>query len=1188
MKVLIVGMRGVGMETAKNLALQGVGGITLIDSNISVVQDMGVNFFISEEDVNDKKTRADAVAPKLKELNTVCNVHVEPLLTEDVALRHSAVVITDKTMSSEKLVYWNDFCRNAKISFTYCFTGGVAATLFVDHGDGHIIVDPNGERPVQKLISAVSRGKDDSYILVRYESPEGQPQTAISDGVYTISDMQGFLGLNGGSYTVTHPYSDPVKTVRVLLDNKAGLEYGCTVASESVSIRCDGSELSVAMVTESAFASVPMDYVNVDSYTSGGLLTEKKVPFRYPMKSLRDKLKDPGSAFADPPTLVLTDMINFGAELQQHVAWYATTKFVEKSGGTLPRVNNEEDIAAVLQIAKELVQNGDVSIEDFVLDEDTIKRFARHAGMEMQAMSAFAGGVLAQEIVKCSGKFTPIPGFLHFAANESLPCEPPTDVIPRGSRYDELASVYGWEFVNTLGNLVYFMVGCGALGCEFMKNFALNGICCGEKGKLYVTDADRIELSNLSRQFLFREHNVGQPKSRAAGAMAKQMNPEFTVEALEIFVGSKTENVFDDKFWTSLDGVCNALDNMESRIYVDVQCVKYEKSLLESGTMGTSCNVDTICPFKTRTYRDGGNAAETGGVPMCTLRNFPHLTDHCIEWSRDQFELLFTKLCKTCAAYKEDPAAFEEEKRTLADMELSSAVFDVRSVLSFMKASANPSIGSAAQCAFDLFHFLFRDKILDLQGTFPVDARIIDKNGVDKGPFWSEKKRYPTAAVFNPDDESHWTFMQAATCMFGVSLGVLAPKQEDDDQWLANFRSKEWIVNLCQNLVIPVYIPVKMNTATLGGAAASDDNADKEEKTAIMDSLLDELRNISSTVTLIAEETQDFEKDDDLNFHIAFITACSNLRCDNYSITRTDFHQCKIIAGKIIAAIATTTAAACGLVILELFKLVLKKDTEAFMNRQIGLAVNSYTSFTQEPPVTFKTYTEEVIPSPDDDSVPEDAFDETGKVKPEYILKRVRRAYPENHSTWDKIKGVRSDMTLKTFAEWMQSTHNLKMTSWNFVLGSKKMVADGETKQQHISAPIYPPTPILDYSLLPALDLSMPQATASIMRNPAAKPTQQYIALWKKCKADGKIPSPEEIQQNLPLITENSTLYEVLQHMHVLADKAEQEKRIDVKAISSLENRKMWVIPGSETPVCRDLETGDDIDFMAAIQIDIV
>jgi ubiquitin-activating enzyme E1 len=43
------------------------------------------------------------------------------------------------------------------------------------------------------------------------------------------------------------------------------------------------------------------------------------------------------------------------------------------------------------------------------------------------------------------------------------------------------------------------MVGCGALGCEFLKNFALNGVCCGPEGQLLVTDADKIELSNLTR-----------------------------------------------------------------------------------------------------------------------------------------------------------------------------------------------------------------------------------------------------------------------------------------------------------------------------------------------------------------------------------------------------------------------------------------------------------------------------------------------------------------------------------------------------------------------------------------------------------------------------------------------------------------------------------------------------------------
>ena len=86
-----------------------------------------------------------------------------------------------------------------------------------------------------------------------------------------------------------------------------------------------------------------------------------------------------------------------------------------------------------------------------------------------------------------------------------------------------------------LGGLKYFMVGCGALGCELLKNFAMMGVASGPEGRIYVTDDDVIEKSNLSRQFLFRNHNVGQSKSQAASRAILGMNPSLKIDARQVY-----------------------------------------------------------------------------------------------------------------------------------------------------------------------------------------------------------------------------------------------------------------------------------------------------------------------------------------------------------------------------------------------------------------------------------------------------------------------------------------------------------------------------------------------------------------------------------------------------------------------------------------------------------------------------
>ena len=67
--------------------------------------------------------------------------------------------------------------------------------------------------------------------------------------------------------------------------------------------------------------------------------------------------------------------------------------------------------------------------------------------------------------------------------------------------------------------------------------------------------------------------------------------------------------------------------------------IRYGKPLLESGTTGTKSNHEVILPNKTSSYNDGAEAPEVG-IAMCTLRSFPYLPLHCIEFAKQK---LFTE-----------------------------------------------------------------------------------------------------------------------------------------------------------------------------------------------------------------------------------------------------------------------------------------------------------------------------------------------------------------------------------------------------------------------------------------------------------------------------------------------------------------------------------------------------------------
>ncbi|CAJ1403332.1 unnamed protein product [Effrenium voratum] len=577
-------------------------------------------------------------------------------------------------------------------------------------------------------------------------------------------------------------------------------------------------------------------------------------------------------------------------------------------------------------------------------------------------------------------------------------------------------------------------------------------------------------------------------------------------------------------------------------------------------------------------YRDGGQADEGGGIPMCTLRNFPHLPDHCIEWARDQFELFFVKSVKQMKKFKEDPAAFISEVGTSTD--LTQSIFEVRGLLSLLNAAARPSVQTAGQTAFDFFHLLFRDKIQDLIAAFPADSRIIDPDTKqDKGLFWSGHKRFPQAMVFNVETETHWRFLAAATALFAAMLGAVPQKKEGDDTWCQEFKSKAWAAALVKDLRVPEYVSGGVN---MDGDAAAGASAAKSDSKAVLQGLLQQLE-VFKGQALPALEEADFEKDDDFNFHIDFITRCANLRADNYHIANSDFQKVKLVAGRIVPAIATTTAAVCGLVMLELFKLLLKKDTDSFRTRQVGLAMNTYTSFEAQEPRSFVSGVEKKVPRAEE--LPADAFDAAGKIKAEFVVEEPYAAYPEKHSVWDKLKVPTGSMTLEAFKTWLAKEHQLQLRNWSFVLGWKRVV-DEENKEMRVpvSCQIYPPPVSINSSLLPPLSDAQGDAMKKIMASTTIPQAQKmkYLSEWQKAKQSGKLPeaSSQEIRPDM-------SLKDILALMEVKAERALQDGSIFPKwgkAISDLGGRRFWVIPSDQTPDCANSQ-GLDVRYMARLEV---
>ncbi|OQV07118.1 E2 binding domain-containing protein isoform 2 [Cladophialophora immunda] len=148
---------------------------------------------------------------------------------------------------------------------------------------------------------------------------------------------------------------------------------------------------------------------------------------------------------------------------------------------------------------------------------------------------------------------------------------------------------------------------------------------------------DTIDVSNLNRQFLFRQSDVGKSKAEVAAAFVERRVPGVRITPYNGKIQDK-----DEEYYMQFKLVICGLDSIEARRWinatlvdmVDMENPESLKPLIDGGTEGFKGQARVILPSLTSCIEcQLSMHAPRAAVPLCTLATIPRQPQHCIEWA---------------------------------------------------------------------------------------------------------------------------------------------------------------------------------------------------------------------------------------------------------------------------------------------------------------------------------------------------------------------------------------------------------------------------------------------------------------------------------------------------------------------------------------------------------------------------
>ena len=343
LKILIYGIRGLGIEISKNIILAGPQKVTIFDNNKITIEDLGSNFFLEEKDIGSRRDKTSI--KKLLELNNYVKCDYLKDDNLEMHLKEYDLLIISEIMDIDRIMKLNKACHLNKKGFIYCLVFGLSFYCFVDFGK-HIINNINNNEQRRYYIKNIKKGK----------------KTMI----FIDNEFENFE-LNEGEYVILKD----IKGMSQLLDGKKRRIINC---------KKDKFEIEE-------------DSTNYEDFIQGGIVEEVIENIIIEYKELEEMINLPEKCEYINPT---------NKELNLHLAFLSLHKFYKENKKLPDSTNN--DLNKILNITKYIYKKNKKGwCKNINLDEEYIKDIYKYSKCEISPICGYGGGVVSQEIIKYIG-----------------------------------------------------------------------------------------------------------------------------------------------------------------------------------------------------------------------------------------------------------------------------------------------------------------------------------------------------------------------------------------------------------------------------------------------------------------------------------------------------------------------------------------------------------------------------------------------------------------------------------------------------------------------------------------------------------------------------------------------------------------------------------------------------------------